>query len=158
VREFNCKAGISKSFTGLTKLRSAWFQAGAALRLGHNRDPHLWVYDFSGYTLEYVLERAASEIPAEYLLHPAAVTLRNLDRNTGTAYIKTLRYYLDCRCNMSRAAEKLFIHRTSLIRRLERITDITSLDLDQPGEIMTLAVSLYLLADSGSGEAADPLV
>jgi hypothetical protein len=146
VREFNCRAGISKPFTGLTELRSPWFQAGAALRLGRKRDPHLWVYDFSGYTLEYVLERAASEIPAEYLLHPAVITLRDLDKTTGASYVKTLRHYLDCRCNMSQAAEKLYIHRTTLIRRLERIAEITGLDLDRPGELMTLAVSLHLLA------------
>jgi hypothetical protein len=144
-REFNCRAGISKPFTGLTELRSAWLQAGAALRLGRKKDPQLWVYDFSGYTLEYVLERAASEIPAGYLLHPAAATLRELDKNTGAAYIKTLRYYFDCRCDTGRAAEKLYIHRTTLIRRLERIAELTGLDLDRPGETMSLAISLCLL-------------
>jgi hypothetical protein len=151
-REFDCRAGVSKPFAGLAELRNAWFQAGAALRLGRKRDPHLWVYDFSGYTLEYVLERAKSEIPVEYLLHPAAATLRELDENTGTAYVKTLRYYFDCCGNTNRAAEKLYIHRTTLIRRLERIAEITGLDLDRTEEIMALGVSLCLLADPDNGE------
>jgi hypothetical protein len=150
-REFNCKTGISKPFAGFIELRTAWLQADAALRLGHKRDPHLWVYDFSGYTLDYVLERAASEIPAESLLHPAVITLRELDNSTGSSYVKTLRYYLDCRYEANRAAEKLYIHRTTLIRRLERISEITGLDLDRPGELMTLAISLCLLAE---GDAA----
>jgi hypothetical protein len=84
VREYNCKAGVSQSFANFIELKNAHVQAAAALRLGDKRDPQLRVYGFTDYVLDYILERTASELPAEYLLHPGAVQLWNLDKHSGT--------------------------------------------------------------------------
>ncbi|MDR1909676.1 MAG: helix-turn-helix domain-containing protein [Spirochaetaceae bacterium] len=153
VRMYNCKAGVSNLFCNFMELRGAYTQSMAALRLGYRRDPGLSVYRFSDYTLDYILERSVSELPQEILLHPGALTLHNLDRNTGTDYIKTLRYYMDCRYNMTEAAQKLYVHRTTLIRRLDRITELTGLDFKEPRETLRMAISLHLLAPPDSGSA-----
>jgi hypothetical protein len=145
VREYHCKAGVSRSFNNFMELRDAYTQAMAALRLGYKRDPQPGMYRFTDYVLDYILERTISELPAEQLLHPGAVSLWNLDKNTGTDYIKTLRYYMDFQYNMTAAAEKLFVHRTTLIRRLERITEITGLNYKKPRDMLQMAISLYLL-------------
>jgi hypothetical protein len=145
VQEYNCKAGVSKPFDNFMDLRNSYTQAVSALRLGYKRDPQLWVYRFPDYVLDYMLERTESELPLEDLLHPAALTLWSLDKNTGTDYIKTLRYYMDFQYNMTAAAEKLSVHRTTLIRRLDRIIEITGLDYEKPREMLQVAISLYLL-------------
>jgi hypothetical protein len=150
VREYNCRAGVSKPFDNFMELKSAYVQAVAALRLGFKQDAQQWVYRFPDYVLDYILERIESELPAEYLLHPGAVVLWNLDKNTGTDYIRTLRFYMDFQYNMTAAAQKLFVHRTTLIRRLERISEITGLDFEKPREMLQMAISLYLLTPSES--------
>ncbi|WP_415536495.1 helix-turn-helix domain-containing protein [Dehalobacter sp. 4CP] len=40
--------------------------------------------------------------------------------------------YLQCERNYVKTAEKLFIHRNYLLYRIERISELTGLDLDSP--------------------------
>ena len=46
------------------------------------------------------------------------------DRTKKTEYVDTLRVFLTENCNTSRAAERLFIHRHTLLNRLESIREI----------------------------------
>jgi hypothetical protein len=143
-REFNCKAGLSDTFTNFLDQRHGHIQAAAALRLGQKRDPHVWVYHFANYKTDYIAERITGELPGDCLVHPAVLTLRDHDRRYGTSFVKTLREYGNARYNMTAAAEKLYIHRTTLIRRLEKIQDLAAIDFDNPRERFHLAVSMEL--------------
>jgi sugar diacid utilization regulator len=144
VREFNCKAGLSDSFANFLNQRQGYIQAAAALRLGQKRDPHVWLYHFAKYKTEYITERITGELPGDCLIHPAVLILRDYDRRYGTSFVKTLREFVNARHNMTVAAKKLYIHRTSLIRRLEKIQDLTAIDFENPRELFHLTVSLEL--------------
>jgi hypothetical protein len=144
VREFNCKAGLSDSFANFLDQRHGYVQAGAALRLGQKRDPHLWVYHFADYKTEYIAERITGELPGDCLIHPAVLVLRDHDRRYGTSFVKTLREFINARYNMTAAAEKLYVHRTTLIRRLEKMQDLAPMDFENPREQFHLAVSMEL--------------
>ena len=48
----------------------------------------------------------------------------------GTQYYKTLECYVKCRYNAAHTAKELFIHRSTFLNRLERIKELTKLDLD----------------------------
>ncbi|MDR0597476.1 MAG: hypothetical protein LBG14_03100 [Treponema sp.] len=115
VREFNCKAGISDAFTNFFDLRHGHIQAASALRLGQKQDPHLWVYHFADYKTEY---RITGELPGDCLVHPAVLPLRDHDRRYGTSFVRTFQELVKARHNMTAAAERLYIHRITLIRRL----------------------------------------
>ena len=56
--------------------------------------------------------------------------LLNYDRVNNSNYTYTLRIYLSNSCNMTKTARQLFLHRHTLIKRLEKISLIGSLDLD----------------------------
>jgi DNA-binding PucR family transcriptional regulator len=144
VREFNCKAGLSDPFANFLNQRHGYIQAASALRLGQKRDPHTWVYHFAKYKTEYITERITGELPGDCLIHPAVLTLREHDRRYGTSFVKTLRELINARHNMTEAAEKLYIHRTTLIRRLEKMQDLAAIDFENPREQFHLAVSLEL--------------
>jgi sugar diacid utilization regulator len=144
VREFNCKAGLSDSFATFLDQRHGCVQAASALRLGQKRDPHIWVYRFADYKPEYIVERIRGELPGNCLLHPAILALRDHDRRYGTSFVKTLRELINARYNMTAAAEKLYIHRTTLIRRLEKMQDLAPIDFENPREQFHLAVSMEL--------------
>jgi len=51
------------------------------------------------------------------------------DRTNETDLLKTLEIFLDCNGNASKAAKKLFIHYKTILYRLERIKEITGMDL-----------------------------
>jgi hypothetical protein len=144
VREFNCKAGLSDPFHNFLDQRHGYIQAEAALRLGLKKDPHVWVYHFSSYKTEYIIERITGELAGDYLIHPAVLALKDHDRRYGTSFVKTLREFINARYNMTAAAEKLYIHRTTLIRRLEKMQDLAAMDFENPREQFHLAVSMEL--------------
>ena len=74
------------------------------------------------------------------------------DRERGSDLIKTLSVYFDAGSNASEAADRLFLHRNSLLYRLERIRELTGLDLKESE--VRLALQLGLLA-SEKGEQRD---
>ena len=73
--------------------------------------------------------------------------LRQLDEAQGTAYMRTLRSYLDQHMNAAKTAKSLFIHRGTLLYRLERIRELLEDPLDDPKALLYLAVSFRLLED-----------
>ena len=66
------------------------------------------------------------------------------DRERGSDLVRTLRVYFAAGANASEAADRLFLHRNSLLYRLERITNLTGLDLKD--HRVALALQLGLLA------------
>lgn len=56
--------------------------------------------------------------------------LLNHDRVNGTNYVHTIRTYLAENCNVSHAATRLFIHRHTLMNRIQTITDLCGLNFN----------------------------
>lgn len=80
-------------------------------------------------------------------LAPFALLVRPLirhDLERGSDLVKTLRVYFAAGANASEAADRLFLHRNSLLYRLERVRKLTGLDLKEPRA--RLALQLGLLA------------
>jgi purine catabolism regulator len=79
--------------------------------------------------------------------------LRERDRARGSDLVRTLRTYFAAGMNASEAADRLFLHRNSMLYRLERIQKLTGLDLKD--DMIALALQLGLLANErGERDAA----
>jgi len=65
-----------------------------------------------------------------------------LDREGGGDLLETLEAFFDRLGNLSQTAEKLFIHRNSLLYRMERISQLTGLDLNNPDTRLTVHLAL----------------
>jgi len=78
------------------------------------------------------------------LLHPALDTLKRTDTRDGTAYYETLKTYLWLQCNMSAAAEELNLHRNSMKYRMQRIREMTDIDLEDAAEREYLLLSFRI--------------
>jgi DNA-binding PucR family transcriptional regulator len=66
------------------------------------------------------------------------------DRTRRSDLVRTLKTYFATGANASEAADRLFLHRNSMIYRLERIQKLTGLDLKD--HRVALALQLGLLA------------
>ena len=67
------------------------------------------------------------------------------DRERHSDLVRTLRFYFATGANASEAADRLFLHRNSLLYRLERIQKLTGLDLKDPGARLALQLGLLTL-------------
>jgi DNA-binding PucR family transcriptional regulator len=65
----------------------------------------------------------------ERFRHPALSVLSQYDLKKGTELYRTLQAHLRCSGNLKMTAAELFIHRNSLTYRMERIVELTGIDL-----------------------------
>jgi DNA-binding PucR family transcriptional regulator len=94
------------------------------------------------------LSRSPDLAPFGQLVRPLA----DHDRERRSDLVKTLKTYFAAGANASEAADRLFLHRNSMLYRLERIQKLTGLDLKDPRA--RLALQLGLLAmEKGDGDA-----
>ncbi len=73
------------------------------------------------------------------------VPLKDHDLTRGSDLVLTLKTYFAAGTNASEAADRLFLHRNSMLYRLERIQKLTGLDLKD--DRVALALQLGLLAN-----------
>lgn len=105
-----------------------------------------------------MLEDVSGQITRSYtpqqIAHRGLLKLIAHDRVHKSQYVKALYTFLACDRNVSRAAEALFLHRSSLTRQLERIRAIMKLPEEETfQQDLYLRLSLYLL-----NEASAPLL
>ena len=70
--------------------------------------------------------------------------LLDKDRESDSDYIKTVRFLLEENGNVTRAAKRLFIHRHTLINRMDSIKDLTGFNFDDYYERLDLSLALIL--------------
>ncbi|MCD8249916.1 MAG: helix-turn-helix domain-containing protein [Lachnospiraceae bacterium] len=146
VRDHVCSAGQSSSFDDFSKIPFAVREAEVALQIGQRKNPQFWFFLFDDYRLEYMLGRTKEELPFSMLCHPAITQLIAYDQEHGTELSETLRVYLQSHMNMTAAAERIYVHRTTFCRRMNHIHSLTGLDLEDPDTILDLMLS-YRLSD-----------
>ena len=148
LREHVAKAGVSNRFTGTDGFSQYLQQAYDALRVGEQTDPHFWCYYFEHYAFRYLLSQCTARYAPMQVAAPALGVLRGHDEAHGTELFETLRVYLTAWCNATEAARRLYIHRTSLLKRLTRIEELTELNLADPDTALYLLLSQKLLDEA----------
>lgn len=137
-------AGLSNSFNELSKLAESYWQACDVLKLGHKKHPERRMFEFRDFLLDFILQKISQQFPVDQILCPAVQSLIVYDRENQADFTRTLDTYLNCQFNASSAAEKLSIHRSTFLRRLDRIQEISGLNLKDPDELLHAMISLRL--------------
>lgn len=78
--------------------------------------------------------------------------LIDYDLATGGELIKTLRAYFEANCSQKDAAELLFVHHKTLAYRLNRIHELTGLDLSQHADRLRADLALRLFEITASNK------
>ena len=147
VRDGLMIAGCSRTFTGLRELNIYFKHAVYAIKFGKKKDSTRWYFRFNDYGLEYLLNYGTGIFKPEQVCHPALLQLRKHDQIKQTSYYLTLFTYFEQQFNMSQAANQLYIHRSTFINRMERIQELTRLNLDDYDTRLYLELSFRLLQE-----------
>ena len=94
--------------------------------------------------VESLLEELASSqdlAPFRELVRP----LVEHDRARRSDLVRTLRAYFATGANASEAADRMFLHRNSMLYRLERVRKLTGLDLKDSRVALALQLGLLTL-------------
>jgi len=139
--EIHVRCGMGTPARALSDWRASFQQAGQALdlarRLGERKP--LYFPDLSVYRLLFQIE-----------YNPELITFQEetigtlLAHDGGDELIHTLEVFFEHNANFTQTAEALFIHRNTLIYRMERISEITGLDLNMPETRLAVQLALHI--------------
>lgn len=134
------RCGVSNHFRQMGALQGYCHQAVAALEAGSGEGLHFY--------RDIMLEHMLSHIPAEqarFLISPDIARLQEANAQYSFSLVETLKAYLDCNCNLIRTAERLFLHKNTLLYRLNHIKSIIRCDLNDADQRLLLMLSFKLL-------------
>lgn len=135
------RCGIGSPAEDLSLWRDSFRQAGQALELARRLDERNPQYfpDLSVYRLLLQLEHFPDlQAFKNEILGPL------ISYEGGGDLINTLEAYFDHNGVLSQAAEALYIHRNTLIYRMERIAEISGLDLDNTETRLAVQLALRI--------------
>lgn len=137
------QCGLSNPFTLLrqldTYLPQAAFSVTKAQELG------LTLCPFHRCALDYLLESCLGDMTTEAVLCPGLRRLQAHDQTRGTQYIQTLTVYLRNEMSIVHTAQALYIHRSSLLKRLDKIQRLLEDNLENPRNRLYYRLCLELL-------------
>lgn len=133
--------GISTVVTGLKDLARAYKEARVALEVGKvfDTEKNIISYENLGIgRLIYQLPTTLCEIFLQEVFKKGS--LESLDRDT----LDTVQRFFEYNLNVSETSRNLFVHRNTLVYRLEKIRKITGLDLRNFDQAITFKVALMV--------------
>ncbi|MBU9723172.1 MULTISPECIES: helix-turn-helix domain-containing protein [Bacillaceae] len=136
--------GVSQTAENLEDYFVCYKQALQALQITCNRFPekgYLTFDDLGSYTVLYNLnDQTAADLFLKKYLNP----LLNYRRERNTDLFNTLRVYLNCKGNIKETSEELYIHRSSLKYRLEKVREVLDIDIDDAEQRFNLMLAYKL--------------
>ena len=144
-RDGDFRVGFSNVFSDITDLQSSYMQAKVALESGQRQFPSRWFFKFSDICLYYMETKLTEELDGRFLCAPEILILQQYDTLNGSDYLKTLKVYLNNQMNAVKTARDLFIHRATMVYRLDRIRELTGIDFKDTEKNLHLVISANLL-------------
>ena len=138
-------AGYSRKMLGHFNFHRQYTQASVTLQVGKRKNPAESIHYFDSIALPYILEQATKKLPAYMVCHEKLLSMKYKDEAKQSHLYETLRCFLEHNQNISHTASALFIHRSTLLYRLDKIKAFLDSDLTDRNEILYLLLSFHLM-------------
>jgi len=137
--------GIGRQYKLLDLLYKSKSEANRALANHHlcgekGRPIH---YDALGIYKLLSFEELEPELKSFFreMLEPLA----RYDREKDTNLLETLKLYFECGSNLKRVSEEMYTHYNTIIYRMQRIREISGLELEDPSTRLNVQIALKIM-------------
>lgn len=152
--------GIGNACQAVSDYRRGFAEANEALQMGqnfsseNNGESKLQpiVTHFNDLGVYRYLYKIARMDDLRDVYQEQIARIDSYDRRKNTDLLDTLETYLECAGNLTKTSERLFVHRNTLIQRLERLQSLCDIDLQERANWLTLqvAIKVYKLRSGGA--------
>ena len=144
--------GIGNTCQSISDYRRGFAEASEALQMGQNLHREGGVTHFNDLGVYRYLYKIARMDDLRDMYQDQVGRIANYDRRKGTDLLDTLETYLECAGNLTKTSGQLFVHRNTLIQRLERLQSLCDIDLQERSNWLTLqvAIKVYKLRSNAS--------
>ncbi|MEH7155483.1 PucR family transcriptional regulator [Neobacillus drentensis] len=136
--------GIGSQYKTITTLHKSFSEAHEAIRLMKQFDNNTGIAHFEDYSVYHLLGSNIKSHELEDFFMKSLGKVYEHDKLHGTAYLTTLESYFQRNHNLSETAKTLFLHRNTLIYRIEKIKEILSTDLKNAEELLQIQLALKI--------------
>lgn len=133
--------GVGGVKRGIINIKDSFFEAQEAINLGIMQQSKGRVFMFQRLLLERFLQEIPRELRRQY--YELAYT-ESMKKLMTDEILETMTKFFENNLNLSEAARKLYIHRNTLIYRLEKIQKVTGLDLRNFDDAVLLKIIIML--------------
>ncbi len=133
--------GISEPREDLISIPDAFEEARSAINVGRSYHSNRTVFVYRNLLLERFLNEVTPEMSANY---NAKIFNRKTTRLFNEEMIHTIETFFDNSLNLSETARKLYIHRNTLVYRLEKVQRTIGLDLRNFDDAVTFKMMMLL--------------
>lgn len=155
LKDHNLEAGISRDTDSLLRLAQANLESDKALNMGQLFHSQEYLFFYDKFSVYHALEVCSKQQNVMDFCHSAIFILANYDRLHGTSLLDTLHAFLFCHHSTAEASAKLFIHRNTMNNRMEKISELTGVDLQDAEATFHLMLSFHILEYYGATVALD---
>src|SRR5699024_1404459 len=135
--------GASNPIQSLTDIPIAYQEANEAITNGYDMN----LTGFINFYKTKEIEELLSTIPEKDLKALYENTLKSLaypKTKEDIELVKTVETYLDCQCEISETARKLYIHRNTVKYRIEKMQELLEMNFRDPADSLRLRVALMI--------------
>jgi GAF domain-containing protein len=139
--------GVGRPCRTLAEYRRGFAEAREALRVGRTlgRGRDIMHFDQLGAARYLTRMSADGTVDALHDRYQECVErVAAYDARKHTTLLHTLETYLSCGGNIARAAEQLYVHRNTLVQRLDKLRELLGLDLHDSAHWLPLHIALGL--------------
>lgn len=140
--ELYCRVSLSYSqaFRSLDKIQEAYKQAKEYLDLMMKYDSSLSIADHNKLWLAYFIENLDNQKIETLINKNDLECLMNIDEEL----LNTIKVFLQNNLKLAETSRQLYLHRNTLIYRLDKIHAITGLDIRSFDDALKMEIALYL--------------
>jgi DNA-binding PucR family transcriptional regulator len=121
---------------------SRFAEATEALQMGQSLNTDGGVTHFNDLGVYRYLYKIARIDDLRDMYQDQVAHIATYDRRKGADLLDTLETYLECAGNLTKTSNRLFVHRNTLIQRLERLQSLCEIDLQERSNCLTLQVAI----------------
>lgn len=142
MRQHSLCCGVSLPFRDLSQRYKFKHQAHIAWELTNERVSAAGLRRSDELISEIIMHEICEMLSADAFILSDILLLAKQDEEKHTNLLQTLSVWLDNNCRISATARQLFLDRSTLKYRLQKIQDMLSFDLDNENSILALKLSL----------------
>lgn len=155
LKQNGLEAGISRNTDSLSHLARGNVESVKALEMGQLFHSQECLFFYDKFSVYHALDLCQKNYDVMNFCHSALFILATYDRTHGTSLLDTLHAFLFCHHSLTEAAAKLFIHRNTMNNRMEKIVELTGVDLQDAEAAFHLMFSFHILEYYGATVALD---
>ncbi|WP_055668893.1 PucR family transcriptional regulator [Desnuesiella massiliensis] len=142
--DYQLSIGIGKSYTILHQAKS-FKEAMESIRIANQFGSDKNIVHFDDFMIYHLLNSSGNTDMLKDFYNNSIRTLAEYDSRNNTDLVSTLEVYFQCKSNMSEAAKNLYIHRNTLLYRLDKIKEILNTDLENGEENLELQLGIHIM-------------